>query len=386
MGEGDLKDLHRRVTVARTALVNEYPFFGRLLLRLRFGFADCGTAYTDMERIVFDPKFALELKKPELEFVLLHEVMHCVLKHCVRGKGLVGSVYNIACDIVVNSAILEIMGIDSYRVAGEEVMHFAPDGTEGRLHSAEEIYEMLKKLAEEELRHRYGNKSFDKHDVWAELERGILGDRWEEHIKEAAKVCGTGTGIPETLIRYLGQAKKNPTTNWRQLLHDYIQYDRSDYLFEKPDNRYGGDFYLPSFSENADGAKVEKLWFLIDTSGSVSDEELSQAYTEISSAIEQIGNLSGMLSFFDAGVSNPIPFENVEELRDIMPIGGGGTSFKAIFRKLRTLKEEEKPYLILIITDGYASFPEETEAMGIPVIWLINNVSITPPWGEIVYI
>ena len=31
----------------------------------------------------------------------------------------------------------------------------------------------------------------------------------------------------------------------------------------------------------------------------------------------------------------------------------------------------------------YSPFPPEGEAMGIPVLWVINNGRITPPWGKI---
>ena len=44
----DLRALALRLTALRADLLNRYPFFGRLLLHLQFGYAACGTAYTDM--------------------------------------------------------------------------------------------------------------------------------------------------------------------------------------------------------------------------------------------------------------------------------------------------------------------------------------------------
>ena len=38
---------------------------------------------------------------------------------------------------------------------------------------------------------------------------------------------------------------------------------------------------------------------------------------------------------------------------------------------------------IIILTDGYAPFPDEKEAMGIPVLWLLNNKDVDPPWGKV---
>ena len=37
---------------------------------------------------------------------------------------------------------------------------------------------------------------------------------------------------------------------------------------------------------------------------------------------------------------------------------------------------------IVILTDGYADFPDERETHGIPVLWIITNECITPPWGK----
>ena len=143
---------------------------------------------------------------------------------------------------------------------------------------------------------------------------------------------------------------------------------------------------LPSFCENIEGSKVEKLWFLVDTSGSVSDEAVSVAYEEIKQATMQIDNLSGMLSFFDYTVSDPENFESLEDILSIKPLGGGGTSFHAIFRKLKDFDEDNLPNAIIIITDGFAPFPDEKEAMNIPVIWIIVDSFITPPWGVYAFI
>ena len=153
-----------------------------------------------------------------------------------------------------------------------------------------------------------------------------------------------------------------------------------------PDRRYRNDFILPSFQENVYGDKVDKLWFLIDTSGSISDEALSEAYLEIRDSVEQIGNLSGELSFFDTDVTEPKPFESVEELSCCEPIGGGGTSFNAIFEYLADHYENDLPNAVIILTDGYADFPDEDAALGLPVMWIIIDSDVDAPWGECIHI
>ena len=45
--------------------------------------------------------------------------------------------------------------------------------------------------------------------------------------------------------------------------------------------------------------------------------------------------------------------------------------------------QEKLPICIIILTDGYAPFVSEEIAMGIPVLWLLNNQKVNPPWGKI---
>ena len=133
MNRDELRELTEKLVSVRAKLLSTHPFFGRLLLRLRFGYAECETAFTDMKRIVFDPAFLKRLSEEEIRFVFLHELMHCVLHHCTRGRTLQPHLYNIACDIVVNSLIMETLGVSEYMIDGSDVMHLVPDGREGKL-------------------------------------------------------------------------------------------------------------------------------------------------------------------------------------------------------------------------------------------------------------
>ncbi len=383
-----LTKLAKRLEEGRRYLINEHPFFGRLLVHLKFGFANCDTAYTDMESIVFDPCFLGRLSDEEMHFVMLHEVMHCVLKHCVRGLSLAQWVYNIACDIVVNSFIMAALGVHSFSIDGCSLMHLAPDGTEGREHTAEEVYMMLMKSSPGELGKILGKGSFDCHIPWPNEDLEGLCDMWDKHIQNAAKFSSdTGSGIPGCVKRIVSETEHKSETPWRQLLHDFILHDRADFTFAPPDRRYiGEDVILPSFNDSADGEKVENIWFFIDTSGSVSDEEVAKAYAEIKEAAAQVDNMSGFVCFFDTEVSAPESFESVEEIDQITPVGGGGTSFYSVFRYIKEMPQEEKPSVVAIITDGYAEYPKESEVPQLPVIWLLTDRGNPPPWGEAVYI
>ena len=376
-----------RLARLRAEIIDESPFFGRLLMHLSFGFDNCETAYTDMKRVVFDMEFMMRLSDPELKFVMLHELMHCVLKHCTRGNGRIHILYNIACDIVVNSLLIKSLNLGKFKIDGQLVMHHAPDKREGFRYTAEEVYDMLLNMSVDEAAKMYSNQPFDSHEQWGDISVGAyIESVWESRIKEACKSCGQGSGIPNNLKRYIEDISGADKINWRQILHDFIQNDSSDYLFAPPDRRFDSDFFLPSFQENVNGSAVENIWFLIDSSGSVSDDMISSVYYELKNAIDQIGNLKGLLSYFDTKVSTPAYFDDKESFDKIKPVGGGGTSFYAIFNFMAEYFKEELPKAIVIITDGYANFPEEEMAKGLPVVWVIVDSGVTPPWGEVINI
>ena len=142
---------------------------------------------------------------------------------------------------------------------------------------------------------------------------------------------------------------------------------------------------MPAFSEQ-DDEQIENLWFCVDTSGSISRNILSEVLSEIRQAILLFNHLSGMLSFFDTHVTDPISFEDEEDLLDIPADGGGGTSFAAIFRFLKEFSQEDMPSAIIVLTDGYCSYPKESAAMDIPVLWIIYDNPMDPPWGRFVHI
>lgn len=376
----------RRLIQIRAELVRDMPFYGRLLLHLKLGLSDCETAYTDGTRLVFDPAFVEKLPDISLKFLMLHELYHCILNHISRGKGKIHTIYNVACDIVVNSLILDSFNMKEINVGGTNAMHIAPDGNEGKLYSAEEVYRQLMSKFGLNLDEALSNL-IDAHDVWETVEGILLENLWKQRISKASKECGDGSGIPYGLKRYLKDISHNPKCNWRQILHDYIRHNRGDYLFTPPDKRFSdSNVILPSFVEDVDGEKVEKLWFLIDTSGSMSEEAVSESFYEIRDAVSMIGCLSGWLSFFDIDVSSPVEFDTVEALDAIEPIGGGGTSFARIFEVMPDYYKEDLPSHIIIMTDGYAPFPEESAAKNVPVLWIIVDSDIEPAWGEVIHI
>lgn len=406
MDEMKVKNTVRRMTEERALLIKNNPFFGHLSMGLQLACAPCKTACTDGSRLIFDPAFAEKLSDQELQFVILHEVLHCVFRHCIRGKGLHSVLYNIACDIVVNSTILAMWGQESMMIAREKAMHLAPDGKEGREYNAEEIYQMLihqnhtNGISQMQTAQNNANKSsqmqtdnegfekssFDRHDIWQGIcDKAQLQDNWNRKIQSAFRQCGDSTGMPQQVRTIMQDIARRSGLNWKQLLHDFLQSDTYDYNFLPPDRRYAfSDFYLPAYNMDEEHQTADDIWVCIDTSGSVTEEELTCTMAEILDAMRQAG-LKGRISFFDSNITEPEPFEFENDLKNLTAQGGGGTSFHIIFRYLKEKLYPDLPRAILIFTDGYARFPEEKAALDVPVLWLIckgGNADV--PWGQVI--
>lgn len=211
----------RKMIYARSAVLERYPFYGNLVMHLQLGVMDCGTACTDMKHVWFDPAFAERLSDEEMIFVMLHELLHCALLHCTRGQGRDHWLFNIATDIVVNSNILYSMNLPEFRIDGEKAMHTMPDGQEGYLFSAEEVYDMLLSniQAKEDQMPAWASDQndcmeddtgtgtsagqIDSHDVWETVEENdALSDQWKTWIVEARK-SASKDDIPPAVREYM---------------------------------------------------------------------------------------------------------------------------------------------------------------------------------------
>ena len=428
LSEEKVRGYIKRLLLSRMRILVSHGFYGLLLMHMQFALdPSCETAATDGIKIYFGPQFLEDLSDSELDFVMMHEIMHVVLQHCLRGTDCDSEQFNIACDIVVNSNILLSNGMDTSTITLKkygEAMHVAPDGKEGHEYTAEQVYHMLPKKksasgaggvsgaggassGKGKGSSQNGASSgasgnggaggaqsrqdggFDDHGKWGTYsDDAMLRDVWVKRFEDACEAISIreqmgGHGDLPLFAKRIFNELKRPQTDWRTILNDFVQENIVDYSFTPPDRRFSeSPFFLPDF--NAPEDAVENILFMIDTSGSMTDDMITAAYSEVKGAIDQFdGKLKGWLGFFDAAIIEPKPFASEEEFRVIKPAGGGGTNFAIIFEYVRRYMQDNLPVSIIILTDGDAAYPKQEAAMGIPVLWILNNTKITPPWGKI---
>ncbi|SCJ00596.1 Uncharacterized protein conserved in bacteria [uncultured Ruminococcus sp.] len=430
LSESKIKGCIKRLLLSRMRILYNHGFYGLLLMHMIYAVSEeIETACTDGVRITFGIDFLDSLSDSELDFVMMHEILHVVLQHCFRGDVEDPEAYNIAADIVVNSNIMLENGMKASSITLSKygiAMHVAPDGKEGHEYTAEQVYAMLPKnlnkkgnnkspgsaVGRAKKENKKGNNKspgsadgrakkeiakdkhqpvwvWDDHSQWGKYEEDdTLRDVWVKRFEDAAEAIeirdpsNTRGLLPAFAERILKELKK-PQTDWRTILNDFIQEEVVDYSFAPPDRRFDDSpFFLPDFNGKED--RVEDILFMIDTSGSMSDDMIAAAYSEVKGAIDQFnGKLKGWLGFFDAAIIKPQPFSDENEFKIIKPAGGGGTDFQIIFEYVFHHMSDKLPASIIILSDGYAPFPLEKLAGGIPVLWLLNNEEVNPPWGKV---
>lgn len=68
--------------------------------------------------------------------------------------------------------------------------------------------------------------SFDRHDLWQGIcDRTRLHDDWNGRIRNAVKRYGNSEGMPQSIRRLVKNLERRAGLDWKQLLHDFLQFD-----------------------------------------------------------------------------------------------------------------------------------------------------------------
>lgn len=393
LSDSSEKEVLKTLQKARIKLLMEYPFFGILSLKLQLNQDyKISTMGTDGIYLYYNPIFIKTMKSDKkLNWCIIHEIMHCALRHISKKR--MGTrnpkKWNYACDYAIHGIMAKdnnpTIEMPEDCLYNEEYVNM----------TAEQIYDLLPDNFDQGSGglldvHVWTDSNFnDNEEENNSINEDALIEQWEYNIINAAKVAESNDksagSIPGYFKRYINKLT-NPQKDWRVLLREIIEPEGNDYTFMRPDNRISFDefgCFLPSFDEEGDAIKDIIFW--IDTSGSIDDRELDIIYSEVAGAIEQFDTFNGYLGFFDHDAYEPKPFDGINSLRNIKPIGGGGTNFEAPFKYMEEHEEFNNAKRIIILTDGYCNFPNEN-ITNIPTIWLITNKDIKSPWGTTIYL
>ena len=87
-----------KIIVARVGLLLRHPFFGNMATRLIIKEASdwCPTAATDGRHLYYSVPFFAKMDNKEIEFVIAHEILHCVFDHMTRREDRDPQIHNLS--------------------------------------------------------------------------------------------------------------------------------------------------------------------------------------------------------------------------------------------------------------------------------------------------
>jgi predicted metal-dependent peptidase len=391
------------IIVARVGLLLRHPFFGNMATRLRVLAADdwCPTAAVDGRNLYYNTQFFAAMDKKEIEFVVAHEILHCVFDHLGRRGDRDPMVYNISADYIVNNLLVRD-GIGTKPKLVDCFQDFKYDGW-----TSEEVYDdIFNKYDEEELKQlgelldehldlddngegdsqgnqegedKNGNKVSKGKPKYSKDELRKIRDEIKENMISSAQSAGAGN-VPAGIERMIKELTE-PKMNWRELLRQQIQSTiRNDYTFSRPSRKgWHTGAVLPgmNFDETID------ICVSIDMSGSIGDDQAKDFLSEVKGIMDEYKEYNVKIWCFDTAVYNEEDFsaDGGKQIDDYQVRGGGGTDFMANWEYMK--QEDIRPKKLIMFTDGYAwgSWGDEDYCDTIFVIHSNRDKNLQAPFG-----
>lgn len=402
---------------ARLLAAKERPYYaGSLWSLLVVPTPGLGTmGVDDKNRIYVDPAVFDNWNLEEAKNVVLHEILHRVLRHDKRAKvqGVTPEqafTWNIAADMEVNNLLRED-GIT--KLPGKpyypETLGFPRDLL------AEEYYALLQKKQEEEKKKSGGDSGKDGEDGkggkgspkpgknpgegncgscahghgkeqgsgtgheqgeatddqpgQSEVEADLTARAFARAVQEA--VAGRGK-VPAGLARWANTVLAPPRIPWEQKLRAFLRdsLDRRagamELSFGKPNRRQWGlwdaGFRVALPSQYQPSLDVVAI---VDTSGSMGEKEINGVLAEVK-GIAQACGAAIRVACVDA---QAYELQTISENQRVKVKGGGGTDMRLGIELAH--KAKPRPHVCVVLTDGWTPWPNEKPS-GMAVIACIT--------------
>ena len=422
-----MPDIENKLVSARTRLILDKPFLGALVLRLPMMEGDpswCKTTFSDGKTLYYNAEYINSLDIDQTQFALSHEALHCALSHFYRRGHRIKTRWDLACDYAVNPLLIndglkptpDAAYLEEYKgMTAEEIYPCLDDEDDEddeqeqdsdtddnedleNKHQGDAGNDNSEKKPEQDDRsdsenepeqddrsegagssnhnenQSNGGSAAPEPQPMSGQEQEDLNTQWQQRLAAAAQTAhqrGQLGGEMARMVDFLLQ----PRLPWRMLLQRYMTMTaRDDYSYSRPSSRRGNPAVFPRLRSSETSVVV-----VIDTSGSISEEEIGEFISEINAIKSHVRARITLLTC-DSELNHGCPwyFDPWDDFsRDIAILGGGGTNFRPPFEWIE--KQDRAPDLLVYFTDAMGIFPR-AEPM-YPVLWLVKGQA-TVPFGQ----
>lgn len=393
------KKIDKRIMAARVSISNKYPYFSSGLWLMRFYETDLvpSMGITDKLAVVYNPNFLDIIDQKELEGVLVHELMHVLRNHSDRRLGRDFKKWNYAGDLEINDRLLD----DGFSLPVSEnfrVLLCEDFGVDKDL-TAEEYYEKIPEPPNQQgsvCQGSCGSGAGNNKEDWekeVDVEESSFGEKQvtkvdvdlakEQIAKEIHHYKRTTGNVPGGLLRWAEDFLKPPQIDWRKQLAfkirktiNSLSKGLDNYSYKRPSRRAVccPDVIMPSMI----ASEPPSIGVIVDTSGSIAENELSDFLSEIQGILQSTGKAKVRVVSCDAVVHTDINVRKISDLREKI-IGCGGTDLREGFK---AFEEKDKPSICIVFTDGYTPWPEKSPVEKTIVVLCSDTSAEVPDWAD----
>lgn len=382
--------IEERITKAKIWLLTKRPWFGQLSCYLNIiENRLVPTAGVDLRgNLYYNPEWCDKLTDEQLRGLLCHEVLHLALQHIPRCGDRDKLLWNIACDLKVNIEIasdrnMELPpngvkinnGNDGYKFDGGKIDKVSEA-------TAENCYQIIRKhmKARPTTDQDLIIMSDDPKDIEDLKKAGInpipagqvagLGRDWQSRVYNASQMAkgDTPAGVARELFKL-----EHSELPWNTIIKQRLRKMATKHSWQKPSKRYL-PWYFPGRTKN----KGVKIVAAIDTSGSMSKEQITKALSELYGLMSTFHFLELWVTDCDAKVYNAKKVKQTDLARMVLS-GGGGTDFRPVFHWIKDEFNNNIDSLIFF-TDLYGDFPQGVYPY--ETFWVTDTKGVKPPFGR----
>jgi len=327
--------------------------------------------------IYFNPIIFLTLTIKQMESTIKHEILHIVSIHVIRAKeyktGYKPVAMNMAMDIVVNTYLdhlppyattlesvnayysLKLLPFESFEYYLEKIQTAVDLLEEGKAETSDDS-------TGEKVETTYNPEK--THDIWedsSDIDEKTLKEFTEKFI--AASQKGSVPNYLESLLSALKNSSSElPWNLYLKRLMGAIPSDQKKTITRR--NRRQPDRLDLRGQLRSHKAKIIVA---LDISGSISDEEFSQAIKEVFSIVKNYNHEITIVEC-DSEIRRVYPVKSVKDIQDRLNIRGG-TRFTPVFEYANT----KKINLLVYFTDGKGEDKLQTIPRGYKTLWVISG-------------
>ena len=418
---GDLSAIGEEILrMSRNELYLSLPYLDSALCALAFAPSQgiTGSVATNGETLYYDGGYLAERYlrgSGHTNRIYLHVILHCMLRHLRKKEGRDPELWDLACDMAVES-ILD--GLD-YACLGRgnapplRQRWYSDLRREMPVLTAEGIYRTLLRNAPEEYERARLQREFfaDDHGLWSpqsreDKERSERQDKnWQgmsERTQTGLETVLSGQAVGGEAVYEQIRVANRDDVDYRAFLRRFavhreimaVDGDAFDYIFYAYGLQLYGNMPLVEPPETREEKRIEDFVIAVDTSMSTSGETVRQFLACTYAILRSTGTFTRKVNIriiqCDDQVRSDTVIHDLEELREYMEnfqlTGGSATDFRPVFAHVAALQEQGAFVSLrglLYFADGMGIYPQKRPPYETAFILLTEPpVGIEmPPWA-----